>query len=372
MVHFGRENSGMKSSIYAVIMAGGGGTRFWPWSREAQPKQMLPIISQKSMIRETVERLLAFIPRDNLFIVTSQSQASGLRKEVPQIPPKNLILEPVGRNTAPCLCLAAMHIAKRDAQAVMAAVPADHDVQDRKGFARTIKAGVRFASKRDFLVTLGVRPDSPETGYGYIQRGARLERIGKIEVFQANAFREKPARPRAESYVRRGDYFWNSGIFIWKAALFLKAAKDLLPDVYRRMKALEPALGTSREEKILQRIYPGMQSVSVDYGILEKADRIAVVEAQFSWSDVGSWAALERIWPRDKNGNVSHPGKTLLAIDSSGCLVRAEKKLIAAVGVKDLVIVEAGNAILVCPKQRSQDVRRVLEELKKRNMREYL
>ncbi len=363
----------MRPSTHIVIMAGGGGTRFWPLSREEKPKQMLPIISRKSMIRETVDRFFPFVPPENIWIVTSRSQAASLCREVPRIPRKNLLLEPVGRNTAPCLCLAAMHIERRDPGALMVVVPADHEIGNRQGFLRTLRAGLRFAAAQDFLITLGVRPERPETGYGYIQQGAPLARFGTVQVFRAKAFREKPTRTRAMSYLRRGDYFWNSGMFIWKPGVFQKAVRRFLPRVYEGMKTMGPSLATFREAKMLEKIYARIPSISVDYGIMEKADNVAVVEAQFSWNDVGSWGALERVWPRDKNGNAIHHGnKTVLAIDSSGCLIRGEDKMIAALGVKNLVIVEAGNAILVCPRERSQDVRRVLEELKKRNMREYL
>ena len=363
--------------VYVAIMAGGGGTRFWPWSREGRPKQILPIISNRSMIWETVDRLRPFIAPEKIFIVTSRSQAKNLHRKVPQIPESNLLLEPVGRNTAPCLCLAALHIQKRSPQAVMVALPADHFISNRPGFLRTLRAAVKFAASQNFLITLGVKPLEPETGYGYIQKGETLGKVQGLPVFRAKAFREKPTLPKARAYLRRGDYFWNSGIFIWQAGVFLEAVKKFLPRLYEEMMSLQNSLGTPRERRGLEKIYARAQSVSVDYGIMEKADNVALLEAQFSWNDVGSWAALGKIWPKDHKGNALSGGTQrargrILAIDSSGCLIRGEEKLIAVIGLKDTIVVEAGNAFLVCPRERAQEVRKVLQELKDRNWKEYL
>jgi mannose-1-phosphate guanylyltransferase len=363
--------------VYAAIMAGGGGTRFWPWSREGRPKQILPIISDRSMIWETVDRLQPFIATEKIFIITSRSQARDLRREVPQIPESNLLLEPMGKNTAPCLCLAALHIQKKNPQAVMVALPADHFIADRPGFLRTLRSAVKFAATQAVLVTLGVRPSEPETGYGYIQKGEALGMTQGMPIFRVKAFREKPTLPKARAYLRRDDYFWNSGIFIWQAGVFLEAVKKFLPRLYGEMMPLQNSLGTPRERKALEKIYARAQSVSVDYGIMEKADNVALLEARFSWNDVGSWAALGKIWPKDDKGNVLSGGATparrkILAIDSAGCLIRGEEKLIAVIGLKDTIVVEAGNAFLVCPRERAQEVRKVLQELKDRGWKEYL
>jgi mannose-1-phosphate guanylyltransferase len=363
--------------VYVAIMAGGGGTRFWPWSRAERPKQVLPIVSNHSMIWETVDRLQPFIAPEKIFIVTARSQAEILHREVPQIPERNLLLEPVGKNTAPCLCLAALHIQKRSPQAVMVALPADHFISNRPGFLRSLRAAVKFADTQNVLVTLGVKPKEPETGYGYIQKGETLGMAQGMPVFRAKAFREKPTLPKARAYLRRGDYFWNSGIFIWQAGVFLEAVKKFLPHLYKEMMPLKKALGTSRERRALEKIYARVESVSVDYGIMEKADNVALLEAKFSWNDVGSWAALGKIWPKDDRGNALSGGtlpaqRKILAIDSAGCLIRGEEKLIAVIGLRDTIVVESGNAFLVCPRERSQDVRKVLQELKNRGWKEYL
>jgi mannose-1-phosphate guanylyltransferase len=368
---------GRKEPVYVTIMAGGGGTRFWPWSRGKSPKQILPILSDRPMIWETVERVRPFVPSEQIMIVTASLQAKELHRQVPQIPPANILIEPKGKNTAPCLCLAALYIQKRDPEAIMAVLPADHFIADRKLFLQTLEGAAEFAARQNFLVTLGIEPTEPETGYGYIQKGEKLGRAAGMKVFRARAFREKPTRARARWYLRRGDYLWNSGMFVWKVGVFLEALERFLPSLYREMLKLRAFWGTRREKVALRNIYERIQPVSVDYGIMEKAHNVALMPAKFPWNDVGSWAALAQIWPRDKAGNVFPGGKRagagkVLMIDSSGCLVRAEEKLIATIGLKDMVVVESGNAFLVCPRARSQEVRRILQALNERGWSEYL
>jgi len=358
-------------------MAGGGGTRFWPWSREERPKQILPIISNRSMIWETVERVRSFTSSGKIFIVTSRSQAKDLQREVPQIPQRNLLLEPLGRNTAPCLCLAALYIQKLNPEAVMVALPADHCIADRRGFLRTLKAAVQFTAKGNFLMTLGIPPTEPETGYGYIQKGENLGQVKGISVYRAKAFREKPTRAKARAYLRTGEYLWNSGMFIWKVGVFLAALEKYLPQLYEEMQPLKHHLGTARGEKLLEKAYTRCQAISVDYGIMEKAENVALIEAQFHWDDVGSWAALCKILPKDEKGNALMEGQRggkgkILVIDSSGCLIRGEEKLITVIGMKDTIVVEAGNAFLVCPRDRAQDVRHVLQVLKAKGWKEHM
>ncbi len=366
-----------KPNVYFVIMAGGGGTRFWPWSRERRPKQLLPIVSDRSMIRETVERIRPMALPEKIFLVTSRSQAKEIHREVPQIPRKNLLLEPMGRNTAPCLCLAAWHLQKLDPQAIMAVLPADHLIADRKRFRQTLRNAVSFAAQEDYLVTLGIPPANPETGYGYIQKGKILGRVNDIPVFQVKAFREKPNRSRAKTYLRKGNYLWNGGMFIWKINVFLQQMQKHLPQIHKEIGAVRNSLGTPLGEKLLERIYPRFPSISVDYGILEKAKNVAVIEASFRWDDVGSWTALKKIHPQDSNGNTliacppSRRGK-ILVLDTSGSLIRSEEKLIAVMGMKDTIVVEAGNAVLVCPCDRAQEIRQALQALKERNWKEYL
>ena len=366
-----------KPDVYAVIMAGGGGTRFWPWSRETQPKQVLPILSSQTMIRETVERIRPLVPREKILIVTSRSQAGKLHKEVPQIPRRNLLLEPSGKNTAPCLCLAAMYVERVNPEAVMIALPADHHIGKPKEFLGTLRRAVEFASRENYLITLGITPTGPETGYGYIRKGEILSRVRGTKIFKAKAFREKPTLRKAKGYLRRGDYLWNSGMFVWRVEAFLKAVETFLPQVHHPMKRLKASFGMRGGKKVLEKVYSQCPSISVDYGIMEKAKNVALIESRFGWSDVGSWSVLWNLWPKDQKGNVHLQGEKsrtnkILAIDSSGCVIRGEKNLIAVLGLKDIVVAEAGEAILVCPRHRSQDVRWVLEALKEKGWRQYL
>ena len=366
-----------KPDVYAVIMAGGGGTRFWPWSRQMRPKQVLPILSARTMIRETVDRILPLVPPERILIVTSRSQARQLHREVDRIPPENLLLEPEGKNTAPCLGLAAVHVQRKNPEAVLIVLPADHYIGSPEKFLRTLRRAAEFASRRNYLITLGITPTGPETGYGYIQKGPVLGRVRETEVLRAKAFQEKPTLPKAQTYLRRGDFLWNSGMFIWRVGVFLKALEKCLPRLHRDMQELKSSIGKRGERRVLGRVYSQSPSISVDNGVLEKAPNVALIEARFGWSDVGSWAVMWNLWPKDPAGNVCILGgkrgeSEVLVLDSSGCLVRGEKSFIAVLGLKDTIVVEAGDAILVCPRDRSQDVRRILQELKERGWQKYL
>jgi len=328
------------------------------------------------MIYETVKRLSPLIPPRNILIVTSRLQLGVLSQKVPSIPRSNLLAEPFGRNTAPCALLSALHIQQRNPEALMILLPADHFIGNMKGFLRTLKIAAWFAARSDYLVTIGVRPTHAETGYGYIQKGKIIAQIENTPIFQARSFREKPNRSTAEGYLKKGNFFWNSGMFIWRVEAFLQSFQKHLPHIFDEMAKIGPRLGTSMEKKALEKAYSKIQPISIDYGIMEKAEKVAVLEAKFPWSDVGSWSALAQIWPADERGNAFWPysqsnrGKVLVK-DSSGCLLHSQDKLIAVIGLKDIIVVESGGAILVCPKDRSQDVRQILEEIKRKGWKGY-
>jgi mannose-1-phosphate guanylyltransferase len=329
------------------------------------------------MIRETVDRVQPLVPPERILIVTSRSQARQLQRELPRIAPENLLLEPEGKNTAPCLGLAAVHIQGKNPEAVMVVLPADHYIGAPEKFLHTLRRAAEFASRENYLITLGITPTGPETGYGYIQKGPVLGRVRETEVFKAKAFREKPTLQKAQAYLRRGDFLWNSGMFIWRVGVFLEALEECLPRLHRHMQELKTSMGKRGERKVLEKVYSQCPSISVDYGVMEKAPNVALIEARFGWSDVGSWAALWNLRPKDAAGNVCIQGGTrgegkILALDSSRCLIRGEKSLIAVLGIKDTVVVEGGGALLVCPRGRSQEVRRVLQGLKERGWRRYL
>lgn len=366
-----------KFPVYAVIMAGGGGTRFWPWSREKTPKQLLPILSSRTMIEETVNRLHSFLPAQRILVVTSSHQINKIRRVLANLPGSNFLVEPVGKNTAPCLGLAAFRLKQLHPEAIMVVLPADHFIADQQKFLKTLKVATAFAQKENFLITLGLQPTAPETGYGYIQKGELLARRQGIEIFKAKAFREKPNRVLALSYLEEGNYLWNSGMFVWRVGTFLKALETCLPELYQEMTILPEILGTAKERRLLSKIYASCPAISVDYGIMEKAANVAMIRASFLWDDVGSWSALWKIYPKDQEENVylfkkkNGQGK-ILALDSSGCLIRAEKNLIALLGMKDTVVVEAGGAILVCAKDKSQEVRQILAQIKEKGWKRYL
>lgn len=366
-----------KLPVYAVIMAGGGGTRFWPWSREKTPKQLLPIVSSRTMIEETVSRLHPFLPLERILVVTSGSQINKIRRVLDSLPPTNFLVEPEGRNTAPCLGLAAFRLKQLHPEAIMVVLPADHFIADQQKFLKTLKVATAFAQKEDFLITLGLQPTAPETGYGYIQKGELLTRMQGIEIFKAKAFREKPNRELALTYLEEGNYLWNSGMFVWRVGTFLKALETCLPELYQEMAMLPEILGTAKERRLLSKIYASCPAISVDYGVMEKAANVAMIQANFPWDDVGSWSALWKIHPKDKEENVylfkkkNGPGK-ILALDSSGCLIRAEKNLIALLGMKDTIVVEADGSILVCPKDKSQEVRQILAQIKEKGWKKFL
>ena len=358
-------------------MAGGGGTRFWPWSTEKAPKQLLPILSGRSMVRETADRLRVFIPPERILIVTSRPHAAAIMRDIPRIPKGNFLIEPAGRNTAPCLCLAGLFIERIDPEAPMVVLPADHAIGNGRVFLDTVRAACDAAAGSELLVTLGVPPAAPETGYGYIQKGETIGRALGKTVFQVKAFREKPTLAKAKAYLRRGDYFWNSGIFIWRTDVFWNAVREFLPGLFKEMDVLRAAWGTSRRGKTLAEVYSRCRPVSIDYGVMEKAGNAALIEARFGWDDVGTWSALWKLRAKDADGNACILSKEasrgkVLALDSSGCLIRGEEKLIAVLGMKDTVVVEAGKALLVCPRDRAQDVRRVIEDLQAKGWGEYL
>jgi mannose-1-phosphate guanylyltransferase len=358
--------------MFAVIMAGGKGARFWPRSRERMPKHLLDIQGEQAIIRQTVDRIRPLAPPEQTLIVTGCAHAAELIRLLPEIPAENIIIEPVGRNTAPCIGLAALHIRKRAADAVMMVIPSDHTIGDEARYRRILAAAAEVASSGSPLVTIGVSPTSPETGYGYIEQGETVPGAvgGGEHLFRVRSFREKPAREKAEEFLAQGRFVWNSGVFVWKASTILKAIERFLPDLHRGLAQIGAALGTEEEERIVGEVYGALAAVSIDYGIMEKADEVLVLSGDFGWSDLGSWDALLEAASKDENGNaVRGP---FIGIDAADCLVQSPGKLVALVGVRDLLVVETSDALLICRKGRSQDVRKVVETLEKRGLKEYL
>jgi len=355
--------------MYAVIMAGGRGTRFWPRSRTTTPKQLLDITGEKTMIQQTVERILPVVDKENILIVTNMQQMEALKKQLPDIREDNIIAEPFGKNTAPCICLAAAKIIKQDPEAVMAVLPADHYMGDNNGFCDCISEAARVAVESSALVTIGISPDRPETGYGYIEFDQNSLSPVK-NAFNVISYHEKPDIDKAEYYLSRGNYLWNSGMFVWKAETILENIESLLPDIYKNIMSASAYFDKPEFDSALKKAYEKIESISIDYGVLEKAASVLTLKGDFGWNDIGSWSAIHDISKKDPNGNVFVGD--IISIDSEDVLVYNKNKLTAIVGMKDVVVVETDDALLICSKDKVQDVRKVVDVLEKRGDQKYL
>lgn len=360
---------GDNSHLYAVIMAGGRGTRFWPLSRESRPKQVLPIAGPEPMIRTTVDRILPLTPAKRVLVLTGAAHAGRVKDILPDLPPENIIIEPVGRNTAPCIGLAAHVILDRDPSGIMIVLPADHIITKTSVFCDLVLAGASLAGREKALVTLGVKPTHPETGYGYIEAGTRGRDIHGHAAWPALAFHEKPSRDKAREYLADKRFYWNSGIFIWGALTILERMQKLMPGLADSLKSLAEYWGGHDFETAINRIYPKLESISIDHGVMEKAGGVMVLPADIGWSDVGSWTAAAEHWPTVKDNALQ--GQALF-IDTSGCAVHSPDKMVALIGVKDLIVVETQDALLVCSKDRAQDIRAAVEAMQKQDRRDLL
>jgi mannose-1-phosphate guanylyltransferase len=287
--------------MYAVIMAGGRGTRFWPRSREKKPKHLLDIISEKTIIQETVDRIKPLITPDNILVVTGKKHARALIKQLPEIPSRNIIIEPEGKNTAACIGLAALHIRKIVSDDTMVVLPSDHAIANSRKFIDVLDAAAKVAAQEDGLVTIGIKPSSIQTGFGYIERADSFRHITNKEVFRVKSIREKPDFRQAQEFIQSGNFYWNSGMFIWKASTILREIERWLPDLHTGLMKINEALGTSDEAAIVPRVYKRLTSISIDYGVMEKADNVFMLQGDFGWSDVGSWDALWEISAKDSD-----------------------------------------------------------------------
>ncbi len=357
--------------LYAVIMAGGSGTRFWPWSREKIPKQLLKITGQDTMIRQTVDRIIDGIPSENIYIVTTCLQADSIRQELSEIPAKNIITEPFGRNTAACIGLAATIISKRDNNAIMAVMTADHVIEPPGLFLEALRCAEKIATETNALITFGIKPREPSTNYGYIQRKEKGTDCNGLRVYNVNCFTEKPDRATAEGFVRSGKYYWNSGIFVWYAGTILENINTLMPELSRGLKRIGGSLGTPDESDVIHAEYEGFDSISIDYGVMEKASNVKMIEADFKWDDVGSWLAVERLNNSDKDNN------TILGIhiglDTKGNIIIGDKEhLTATINVSDMIIVSTKDVTMVCNKNNSEDIKKLTGLLRERGYKCYL
>ena len=340
-------------------MAGGSGTRFWPRSRRLVPKQLLPVLGTRSLLQDTVSRFRGLVPASQILIVTHEDHAPAVRRQLPELPARNILCEPIARNTAPCLAYAALEIERRAPGATFVSVPADHAIADVSEFRATLLEAFAWAAANPVAVTIGIRPTGPETGYGYIQLGTRL--AGRTA--RVRAFVEKPSAPRARRFVASRRYLWNSGMFAWQSATVLALMDRFLPAVTGPLRAAfaKPAV---QRPRALRRAYKEVPAVSIDYGVMEHAPDVLVVAGAFGWSDVGSWAALAAL-----DGTQS---SRVVPIDADGAAVFANGRMVALVGVENVIVVDTPDAILVCHRDRAQDVRRVVDELARRGLHDLL
>lgn len=352
----------------ALIMAGGRGERFWPRSRKTLPKQFLSLTDDgKTMIQLTVERISPLVALEDMYIATNKDYKNLVLEQLPGLPEENVLCEPVGRNTAPCIGLGAVHISKKYDDAVMFVLPSDHLIKYNDIFADTIQAAADVAEQGKNLVTIGINPNYPETGYGYIKFD------NKVKLGQANAverFVEKPDLETAKQYLADGSYLWNSGMFIWKISTILENFKKYIPETMKGLKIIKESIRTPQEAQVLDNIFPGFISESIDYSIMEKAENIYIIPGNFGWDDVGSWLAVGRIKKSDENGNVI--SGNVLAHECRNSILEGGKKLIAAVGLNDLVIVDTEDATLVCDRNHTGEIKKILECLRTEKREEYI
>lgn len=359
-----------ENNLFAVILAGGRGTRFWPLSRRRNPKQFLPIISDKSMIEETARRLDPEIQETHIYTIADKEQTEVIESLIPGIPKENLLVEPLGRNTAPSLILATAHIFLRNPKAVIAALPADHLIQDGFRFRQKLVSAAAAACQGDYLVTFGIPPSYPATGYGYIQYSNKNPlSAGEDNFFAVKSFKEKPDYNQACRFVDSGRYSWNSGMFVWRADAFAKKLEEFSPLFYEFWLEVLAAL-KKEDTEMIEKAYRSVPSLSIDYALMEKADGVLMNHGDFGWSDVGAWSSLRDIWARDEKGN-SFRGDHI-AVESENCLVYNPDRMTALVGVNDLIVVSTEDALLVCAAARDQQVKAVVESLKSCGNKKFL
>ncbi len=359
-----RARTAAGGDLRAVIMAGGSGTRFWPLSRAKRPKQFLDIVGAKSMVEETVGRLRPLIPARRVYPVANAAQTRTLRRLLKRIPAANFLVEPLARNTAPSLILATASVWLKNPEAVIAALPADHLIREEARFLKKLGAAAGLAAAEDVIVTFGITPSHPSTGYGYIHFDRTSQReAGGEPFFPVLAFKEKPARDEAEAFLAEGGYAWNSGMFVWRADVFASKLKRHAPDFYPFWEAVVAAL-RKNNRRALRAAFETVTATSIDYALMERARGVIVSPGDFGWSDVGAWSSLLEVWPRGPEGNAARG--ELVSVESRGCLVYNPGKLTALVGVDNLVVVETADALLVCRLDKDQKVRAVVDELKRR------
>jgi mannose-1-phosphate guanylyltransferase len=358
--------------LHAMIMAGGGGTRFWPRSRRQRPKQFLTLSGERSLLQQAYDRLEAQVTPSGMWIITSAAHGEETARQLPEVAPDHIVGEPCGRDTAACIGLGAALIAAKDPSAIMIVTPADHVIEPVQEFGRAVHVAAQMAEEHPHaLVTFGILPNYPATGYGYIHRGKEIANRQGIGVFRVQRFREKPDANTAEQFVASGDYYWNSGIFVWRAATILEALRQRQPRLHAAVQRIAEAWPTPQRAAVLQREYAALDKISIDFAVMEHAEEVLVVQAPYRWDDVGSWLALERMHPQDADNN------TILAthcgLKTTGCVIVAEPgKLVTTIGVENLLIIQDGDATLIADRRDEGTVKQLVELLQKSGLEKYL
>jgi mannose-1-phosphate guanylyltransferase len=356
-----------------MIMAGGGGTRFWPRSRKVRPKQFLSVVGDRTLLQQALDRVEAcVIPPDRTWIITGKDYIDETKRQLADLPADHIVGEPCGRDTAPCIGLGAALIARNDPDAVMLVTPADHIIEPLQEFRRAVHVAEQMAKEHpNAILTFGIVPTFPSTGYGYIHKGEQLAQRQGISVNRVQNFKEKPIQSVAEGYIASGEYYWNSGIFVWRAATVLNALKEQRPVLYAGVQRIAEAWDTPRRQEVLAREFPTLDRVSIDYAVMEQHPEVLVVQAPYRWDDVGSWLAVERLHPQDAQGNTvlaNHKG-----IDTTNCVIVGDaQKYIATIGINDLLIIQDGECTLIVHRSRESDVKQIVEDLRAKQQDKYL
>ncbi|MFA5266226.1 MAG: sugar phosphate nucleotidyltransferase [Opitutaceae bacterium] len=351
---------------FVVIIAGGRGERFWPLSRVSRPKHLISIVDETPMLAKTIERVKSIVPLANTFVITSAQQEKAVREVCCSLPAANIIAEPVGRDTAPAVALAAVLVAHRDPEGIFAVLPSDHVIHDKRSYQADLRAAFAAAEAEGVMVTIGIHPDEPATGFGYIQRGTAWKTIRRRPFYYARRFVEKPNLETAKRYLASGDYFWNAGMFVWRVGVVQAALRKHAPELYDGLQPVSLALAKGRAlGPVLRKVYPHFTRISVDYALLEKSDNVVVVPASFDWDDVGAWPAVAKHLPQDAQGNAVR-GTALVEQSGNNILFSEGGHLLAVIGIDDLIVVHTPDATLVCPKSRAQDLKALLKRIETR------
>ena len=356
--------------IVGIIMAGGKGERFWPLSRIHRPKQLINFVGKESLLQESINRIKPIVKTNHILIATIEELVQPIKKVILNFPKENILTEPIGRNTAPCLAMANVYAEKFGPDPTVVVLTSDHIIWDKNRFREAVKSAIIKAEEEECLVTFGIIVERPETGFGYIERDERVNGKYTVPIYKVKKFVEKPSLKIAKEYIKSGRYFWNSGMFVWKSSSLKNAFKKFSPEIFDFMEKFSKYIGKKNEKTILRRMFYELPSISIDYAVMEKAHNVYVVEGDFGWDDIGSWTALKRIYQPDNDGNV-FIGE-VVNLDSENVTVFSNNAVVATLGIKDLVIVSTKDAILVCPKERCQDIKKIVNLLREKGYKELL